>query len=231
MNNSRTLPSFMRSCLRENDKKFARIKYVYGFTLLEILIALFVFSIISVILTTTLHNVIGFQARTESHAERLRQLQMTLLIMSRDIEQAINRPVMNASGKEEPALVGSKQTLTFTHTGIANPLGTAKKSTLQRVTYQWKDGFFSRITYDALDKTPESKSHTRHLPGDVTDVHFLYLDKNGRFRADWPVSGLGSQELPRAVKVTLTILNWGKVSQLYVIAAGSTKTIEAPIRT
>src|SRR5690242_2240764 len=91
-----------------------------GFTLLEILIALFIFTILSLMLASALHNVIGIQTATENNADRLRKLQIVLLIMSRDIEQTVNRPVMGVNGKEEIAFRGTPLKFEFTHTGLAN---------------------------------------------------------------------------------------------------------------
>jgi type II secretion system protein J len=65
-----------------------------GFTLLEILIALFIFTIVSMILVSALHNVLNNQAATEKKAHQLAKLQIAMLLMSRDIEQTIrtNKP-------------------------------------------------------------------------------------------------------------------------------------------
>ena len=72
-----------------------------GFTLLEILIALFIFTILSMMLVKSLHSVIDLSSRTDQHATRLRQMQMALLILSRDIEQIVDRPIFIASGAKE----------------------------------------------------------------------------------------------------------------------------------
>ncbi|TAK75188.1 MAG: type II secretion system protein GspJ [Gammaproteobacteria bacterium] len=181
-----------------------------GFTLLEILIALFIFTMLSLMLTTALHHVITLQAGTERNAERLRQLQMALLIFSRDIEQAVNRPVLNAAGKEERAFLGSSQSLTFTHASL----------TLQRTTYQWHDPSFSRLTLPVLDQASSSPPHRRDLLDNVSAVRFEYLDQQGHVYSQWPVTGKESTEpLPRAVRIYLTFSSGGQLSQLYVISA------------
>src|SRR5262249_3778215 len=105
-------------------------KNTKGFTLLEILIALFIFTILSMMLASALHNVINIQARTENNAERLRKLQMGLLVFSRDIEQAVNRKVVNSSGKDESPFTGSRLSVAFTHAGLANPDGALLRSGL-----------------------------------------------------------------------------------------------------
>lgn len=168
-----------------------------GFTLLEILIALFIFTMLSMMLVGALHQVINIHEHTEANAERLRKLQLALLIFSRDIEQAVNQPIKKSNGKLGPAFMGAPQSCTFTQDGLADPL-----------RYQWRENTLYRIAV-----------HTRPLLTDVTSVQFSYLDNEGRFHRDWPVQGDTNQPLPRAVRVVLTISNWGNMSQLYVIPA------------
>lgn len=190
-----------------------------GFTLLEILIALFIFSILSLMLVSGLRTVINAQSGTEQKAQQLRKVQIALLMMSRDIEQAVSRPVMNASGKEEAAFIGKPRTFIFTHAGFANPTGALARSTLQRAGYLWNEESLYRETWQVLDQAPQSKVHRRSLLTNVTEAHFQYLDKNGRYRDNWPLEGENDQPLPRAVKVYLTLAQWGTMSQVYLIAA------------
>lgn len=196
-----------------------------GFTLLEILIALFIFTIVSLILVSALHNVIGLQSGAEKNAERLRTLQMTLLMMSRDIEQAVDRPILNTAGKEEVAFIGTPRNFAFTHTGLANPTGMLLRSTLQRTGYEWNHQSLSRMTWPVLDQAPQTRSQSRVLLTNVNEARFSYLDQEGRFHDYWPLAEQSNQTLPKAVRIYLTISPWGKLSQLYVISAESTKTI------
>lgn len=192
-----------------------------GFTLLEILIALFIFTILSMILVGALHNVIGISSGTERNAEQLRKLQITLLMVSRDIEQTLDRPIINAGGKQEAAFIGTPRGFVFTHTGIANPTGLLR-STLQRAGYGWHDQALWRITWPVVDQAPQTKSHERRLL-DVEKMSVEYLDKNGQFQPNWPAIGQAQEVLPKAVRITLSIANWGSLSQLYIIPAQSIK--------
>src|SRR5580658_1720911 len=108
-----------------------------GFTLLEVLIALFVFSILSLVLTGALRSVINTQSGTEKNAQRLRTMQLALLVLSRDIEQTVGRPVFGSTGQEEAAFFGDAKSFTFTHAGFANPASTVLRSTLQRTSYSF----------------------------------------------------------------------------------------------
>lgn len=199
-----------------------------GFTLLEILIALFIFTIVSLLLMNALHNVMNAQSVTERNATRLQHLQLMLLLFSRDIEQAIDRPIWNAEGNEESAFFGSAHQLIFTHTGFANPLGTLARSSLQRTSYLWNENALWRKTWDVLDQASSSQPHSRTLITDVEQASFEYLDKNGRFHDHWPLESNKAESLPRAVKIHLTIANWGSLSQLYVIPAQVSQNLSAP---
>lgn len=197
-----------------------------GFTLMEILIALFIFTLISMIMVTSLHSVISAQSGTEATAERVRKLQTALLIMSRDIEQTINRPIMNTVGKEEAAFVGTARDMFFTHAGLANPSSALMQSSLQRTHYTWHDDALWRGAWRALDQAPQSQEHARQLLDHVTEARFQYLDHAGHFHEAWPVEDKKAEKLPLAVRVEFTISQWGKISQLYVIAAEPSKTAQ-----
>lgn len=184
-----------------------------GFTLIEILIALFIFTILSVLLMSGLHSVINVQSGSENKAERLRQLQMSLLQISRDLEQAVNRPIINEAGKEDAAFIGMPTNFVLTH------LGAVTKSALQRTGYTWKDNILSRITWPVLDQAPKTKQYVKSLLKNISNVRFEYLDNQNRFHEKWPITGEANQALPNGVKISLTIENWGSLTQFYLIPA------------
>jgi general secretion pathway protein J len=201
-------PFRMDSRLRGNDS---------GFTLIEIIIALFIFSIVSIILVGALHNVLNNQSATEKKAARLAKLQIALLLMSHDIEQTIHRPITNPTGAPE-GFIGGSDTMTFTHAGWNNPLGQLQHTTLQRTRYQLEEHHLVRITWPVLDQTSETPSNKREILDGISELHFEYLDNKGHFQKIWPPLDQQSAILPRAVRVSLTLQKWGKIQQLYVIA-------------
>lgn len=194
-----------------------------GFTLMEILVALFIFTILSMLMTTALRTVINAQSGSEDKAERLRKLQIALLIVSRDIEQAIDRPIVNSSGKEEAAFIGGNKGFALTHTG-----GASMHSALQRTGYSWNEDSLFRLTWPVLDQTPETKVRKRVLLNDVVEARFQYLDEEGHFRDAWPLEGETKQPLPRGVRIYLTFAHWGKMSQLYLIPVQPSKNLALP---
>ncbi len=202
----------------------SKIASLAGFTLLEILVALFIFTILSMLLVSALHNVINIQSHTEENGAHLRELQLTLLTFSRDIEQAVERPVLDNSGSEERALFGSPKEMTLTVAGLSNPTGQLLRSAFQRVSYNMDKDTLYRVTWPVLDRAPDTKPHKRVLMADLEAIEFEYLDKEGKFHHEWPPAGQSGQALPKAVKIHLTISNWGEISQLYVISAEPVQT-------
>ncbi|MBV8802981.1 MAG: prepilin-type N-terminal cleavage/methylation domain-containing protein, partial [Gammaproteobacteria bacterium] len=70
--------------------RLSKFTSLSGFTLLEILIALFVFTLISIILTTVLHTALNSQSATEKKSQQLSALETTMVLLSNDLEQTVN---------------------------------------------------------------------------------------------------------------------------------------------
>lgn len=188
-----------------------------GFTLLEILIALFIFTIISLIMVGALHSVLTAQSRTENNARYFSEVQTTLTLLSRDLEQSINRQITNNSGGTENALVGTDSEISFTHAGLFNPFGSLNRSTLQRTHYFLKDGSLIRETWPTLDITSGTKSSDRKLVDQVTSLQFEYLDQNGKLQSSWPPPGQTQSILPHAVRVLITLQPLGTLTQFFLL--------------
>jgi general secretion pathway protein J len=193
-----------------------------GFTLLEILVALLIFTILSMLLANALHTTMTAQEGIERNAQRLQQLQKTLLLMSRDIEQVIDRPIITATGAEQPAFIGTKNEMMFTYLGVANPISSQTQSALRRVRYVKNETTLWRILWTMPDQAAKSTSRSQRLQTNVINLRFSYLDKAGQFYDHWPVAELAEEPLPRAVNVSLTLEQWGEITQLYVISAQAT---------
>jgi general secretion pathway protein J len=199
-----------------------------GFTLLEILIALFIFSIVSMIMVTALHTVFNSQSITAKHAAALTKLQIAFLLMSHDFEQTVNRPVTNAKGIVDPPFIGTHDTVTFTHGGVANPLGMMQRSTLQRTAYSLNNDRLIRSIWPVLDQTQKTLPSHRVLLRSTTELRFDYLDNQGKFQNNWPPADQKQSAFPRAVRVIITLKNWGTLSQLYIIPQTEKPPEKAP---
>ncbi|SRR5579883_135991 len=189
----------------------------HGFTLLEILLALFIFTLVAMITTSALHTAIRAQNDTQQNAKKLAELEIVFTFFSRDIEQAIDRPVTLPNGAIEDSFKGAPDSITFTHAGVANPGGQVLRSTLERVRYRLDKTNLIRETWESLDQTQDTQIQERILLKNVDDLAFQFLDKNGNFQTRWPPpTDADKTPLPKAVRVILTIHNSGNITQFYL---------------
>ena len=200
-----------------------------GFTLLELLIALAVFAVLATMAYGTLSSVLRIQTQTEEAALRLNKIQNTFLVIERDIQQAVARPIRNEFGDAVAALVGNEigeYRLEFTHTGYANPDGEAR-SFLQRVAYAMpedEEKKLYRYTWPVLDRT-ENEPHKVLLLENVEELLIQYFDEQQQASSDWPNplnSGVANNPelLPRAIEVNLTLKGEGKFWRLIILFWG-----------
>ncbi|MCU0806914.1 MAG: type II secretion system minor pseudopilin GspJ [Candidatus Contendobacter sp.] len=118
-----------------------------GFTLLELLVALAVFSIMAVAAYGGLRNVLYTRAAVEEQNRRLAAVQLAVYRLEQDIEQAVPRGIRDEYGEPQGALLGgalADDRLTLTRTGWDNPLG-QPRANLQRVAYRLRDGRLWRL--------------------------------------------------------------------------------------
>lgn len=198
---------------------------IAGFTLLEVLIALFIFTIVAMIMTHALRSVFDSQHTTEQRAAQLAELQLAMLLLSQDMEQAIDRPIKNAARETEPALLGTAKQIALTHGGLANPGGQLPRSTLQRTRYEVSNHRLLRQSWEVLDQVPTSKPHARLLLSNVTAFRADYLDDENHYNDRWPPANKPKAAVfPRAVKISLTLAYWGTITQVYLMPGNSLAT-------
>lgn len=166
----------------------------FGFTLLEILIAIFIFAIISFLASAILSSVFSTREATDTRSHRLAEIQIATIIMRRDFQQLVNRSVRAPNGNTIPALVAKTNSIEFTRTGHANPFGALQQSNLQRVSYEVKNHELIRITWPRLDRVSSTKPVERVLLNNVESGGFKYLGKSSAFHQQWPPSSLLIQQ-------------------------------------
>ncbi|MDH3980901.1 MAG: type II secretion system minor pseudopilin GspJ [Gammaproteobacteria bacterium] len=190
-----------------------------GFTLLEMLVALAIFALLSVMSYSGLRSVMQQQSVTELEAGRLAQLQKIYLVMQRDFEQVVPRAVRDEYGDELAPLVGG-ESLQLTRGGWSNPLG-HPRSTLQRVGYAYTDKRLVRYTWTVLDRAQDSAPLEQPLTEDITLMDVRYLDGSGEWKTSWPdttaavTAALPPATLPVAVEITLEHKHYGELVWLF----------------
>ena len=188
-------------------------------TLIELLIAMSIFSILAVLSYGGLATVLNSNRVIEKESQALAVLQRAFLRIGRDVEQAAPRVIRDAYGEKQPALHnradsydGMQTIMELTVAGHRLLPGETRTS-LQRVTYILRDDVLLRLTWPVLDRAQDTAPHESILLEGVSELGFRYLNEKGVWLADWP--GDGVMDLPRAVELSLVLENWGPLRRIY----------------
>ena len=199
-----------------------------GFTLLELVIAMAIFAIMSTIAYSGLNNVLTARERTNKQAQQLIRLQLTFTYMARDISQAVNRGIRDEYGETQAPLVGRDLDgflIELTRSGWRNPIPQEEKphNSLQRVAYKIEDEKLIRVTWHMLDRDQDGLLIEKEMLDNVTKLEFNFLDRtnNNRWHTSWPQLQPGNQNPdvspPRAVKVIMETKYFGNLERIFVI--------------
>jgi general secretion pathway protein J len=199
---------------------------VQGFTLLEILIAMAIFTLIGLASTSVLTSVIDSDELSTERFEKLEGLQRAMLTLERDILQAAPRPVrINGEINQQVMIGGADQFdseadgLGFVHGGWHNPQFMLPRSTLQAVAYRLQEGQLQRLYGNYLDNVIGYEPKIRILLEDVEDfrVYFLAADETETGEGAWQES-YAESVLPRAVAIELSSKDFGFMRREFLIA-------------
>jgi general secretion pathway protein J len=202
-----------------------RVRAQHGFTLLEVLVAVVVFGIISVLAYGGYNQLTQQSDIVERSSGRTRAVQSTMHRMAEDFAMLEPRPIREPLGESlEPALRsgGGLDTLAdLTRSGWTNPAGISR-STLQRVTYRLEDNKLRRAYWNALDRTLTAEPTSAVLLDKVRTVSFRFMDLNQTWHEQWPPLGYSGGDAatvrPIAVEITLELEDWGKLVRLVEVS-------------
>ena len=182
-----------------------------GVTLLELLVVIAVFSIMSVAAYSSLQSSLKAEENFDASMAELEAVQMSLTVFQRDIMQLSARPIRDAFGDDVPALVLlNGQELIFTRGGNFSSLR-LDHSELSRVAWSLRDEQLVRSYWRRLDSTQGDRPLSAPLLGNVTRLQIRVLDQNNVWHSDWP---LGASGRIRALEITLELADWGEIRRL-----------------
>ena len=196
-----------------------------GFTLIEVLVALAVFGVMSMLAYAALGSTLSNADYLSNRMDRLQSIQRAVRYLSTDLFQVAPRPVRSELGNGfDPALhtsLGSEFALELTHGGWGNPAG-LPRGTLQRVAYRLEDGELVRYHWTVLDRTYANEPIATVLLDDVETLFFRYQTASGEISEVWPPQAqTGPAEIrsrPRAVEIVLALADQGEIRRLLELA-------------
>lgn len=197
-----------------------------GFTLLELLVALAIFTVIGVAAYTGLFAVLEAREVTRSASERLAAVQYAVDMFVDDLAQATDRPVRSLQPRERAPLYAPgpdiDPLLAVTRGGWPNP-ARLPRSTLARVEWLLEDRQLMRQTRARPDAPDQVEPVRRLLLERVEAVALRFRDAEGEWSPRWPPLNApdAAATLPRAVEVTLELADWGEIRRLVALPRGA----------
>lgn len=188
-----------------------------GFTLIEMMLAIAIFAMLSLMATQILRSILQGHERVQVKTTNMAKMQLALALIERDLSHASVRP---SADDAHPNLAdfsvvkGVSDQIELVHHYWANPGMILPRSSLERVRYRLNEGTLQRLSYP----TPEaSLAQARIVPILAGVEHFkLRFWQTGSWQEGWFASAV----LPLAIEVTIELPVVGKLRR--VILLGST---------
>jgi general secretion pathway protein J len=204
-----------------------------GFTIIEVMIAIFISAIMFAIGYGAINQALRDRDHLNASQDRVSEIQRSMRVVAQDFAQLAARAARDTqgSGELQPAVSSSNRdntVITFSRTGWSNPAGIQRPAE-QRVRYRFIDGSLVREHWLSVDPALNAEARQRVLLTRVKSVEVRFLDPVSRsWRTDWPaavatgpVSPVNVDQMlltrPLAIELTLVLDDWGRVQRLFEI--------------
>jgi len=189
-----------------------------GFTLIEVVVAIGIFSILSLGCYRIVNGIISAQERIVSHSEKVREISKAIRMMESDFQQIVDRKILDDNGNLLAAYLtdiegyqSDEIKIEFSRIGLRNPLF-VKRAGVVRVSLGYQDeidqselekmglsdkksekdektGYILRYVWPVLDRGNNIEPEKQVLLTGVSSFDLEYLDKDRNWVSDWPPLG------------------------------------------
>jgi general secretion pathway protein J len=191
-----------------------------GFTLLEVLIAIAIFSLISMSSFSIFNTVLKSNESSKVRTDRVNELQRGFLLIERDLLQIAERSIrFNGEAPQEDFIYtdsnsfsDSESTLAFVRHGWTNPGLLLPRSNMQSVAYQLNDGTFERLHFNFVDAIQGQEPKVRKLITEIRELNFEFF-----YEKKWQ-KAIIKKSLPKAIAVEFITTDYGLIRREFLVA-------------
>lgn len=200
-----------------------------GFTLLEVLIAIAIFSVISMASFSIFETVLNSDTSTKARTDRINELQRGFLIIERDMLQIARRSVrLNGEAPhagflhtDTESYTTSEQAIAFVRHGWTNPGLLLPRSDMQSVAYQLNENIVERVHFNFVDAVLGETPKVRPLISQVESLNFEFYDGK-----KWQKT-LQENTLPMAIAIELDTKDYGIIRRQFIVAGDNLQDKDA----
>lgn len=189
-----------------------------GFSLIEVLVSVFLFAIVGAIATGLLTTSLTARELNAASAERAEMIDRARILMREDFGQLVNRPVRQLDGRSGGAgfagassgaslgnvAAGESILIAFTRAGRPNPGDLQPRGSLQYVEYVRADGRLIRRSWSYPDRFADTPAQEFVLLEGFASLETRFLAGNNSWVTAMTAGQIEGQRLPlpRAVHLT-----------------------------
>ena len=200
-----------------------------GFTLLEILISLAIFTLIGFASHAVLTTVMDTEKISAERFDKLQSLQRAMSIIERDLQQAIKRSIRVEGETNKVVISGGLNAfesdadgLAIVRAGWSNPKLVLPRSTLQAVGYRLQSGQLQRVYSNYVDNVIGYEPKVRVLMEDVEDLQFQFRVSRKKASSNdresvWQDTYTAT-ELPFAIAIEIVSPDFGLIRREFSLA-------------
>ncbi len=197
-----------------------RTQRVRGFTLLELIIAIAIFSVVSLAGFTIFDTVLRGDETSKVRSERQNELQRAFLLIERDLLQISKRtlriegesPKDNFLMSSDENFLADEQAIAFVRGGWTNPGLALPRGDLQSVAYRLVDNTLERLHYNFVDAVVGQEPKVRQLITLVDSLAFEFYDGK-KWLKKW-----SGKTLPLAIAIEVETTDFGLIRRQFLVA-------------
>jgi general secretion pathway protein J len=192
-----------------------------GFTLVELMVAIIIFAIISIISYRTLSSLVTTKQVVTSTQDKWSGVVNTISLISNAWSRSIPLVVRDENGNLIPSVIGknklersSDAQLELTLSGyIHDPVFGSTRP--RRIGFRFSDGKLYLVTWPVLNRVRTTQPQIDLLMDNVTSFQqsFIYPDK--KWYDDWPPPGTSIDEVPEGMRITIVMKSGETIIRQY----------------
>jgi general secretion pathway protein J len=191
-----------------------------GFTLIEILVAIFLASLIVILVFSGLSTSLSMNEKTLNRSNLLSQITLTDKTIKRDLLHALDRKARDERGDELDSPLFGETLLNegiFLAFSIHTPIKDNSQGALKWVEYSKEGTQIIRSEYSYADKVLDSLKHTSILLESVDSLDLKFFNQ-GSFTEVWPPQEtVEFSELPQMIEISFKFKLYGDIFRRYLL--------------
>jgi len=199
-----------------------------GFTLLEIVIAVAIFAIISSIVFPALLQFLEMRERVVEKNTEVIELQKTFLFLANDLRFAANRLSKNEYGDPGSTTISIGDDSVLDFTTLYPDLSMEGLAVPRRVRWELDDEVLTRLQYPVMDPNSDTRHMVQSLLAGVDDINIqVHLVEDGRdsIESSWQEQ----ERLPDMIDVEVTMQSGVKYQRLFTMLGGDASQLQAQL--